>query len=84
MTNEERFIDIFKTNVRREGADKLLEYLTGPGCDFFTAPASTRYHNAWEGGLCAHSLNVYDIRFEDVDKAFFVGPLGHSFLFLVL
>ena len=60
MTNKERFIDIFKTNVRREGADKLLEYLTGPGCDFFTAPASTRYHNAWEGGLCAHSLNVYD------------------------
>lgn len=60
MTNKDRFIDIFKTNVKREGADKLLEYLTGPGCDFFTAPASTRYHNAWEGGLCAHSLNVYD------------------------
>ena len=38
----------------------MLDYLTGPGSDFFTAPASTRYHNAWEGGLCAHSLNVYD------------------------
>ena len=28
--------------------------------DFFTAPASTRYHGACEGGLLAHSLNVYD------------------------
>lgn len=60
MTNKERFLDIFKTNVQREGAGALLDYLTGPGSDFFTAPASTRYHNAWEGGLCAHSLNVYD------------------------
>lgn len=60
MTNKERFIEIFQTCVHREGADKLLEFLTGPGSDFFSAPASTRYHNAWEGGLCAHSLNVYD------------------------
>ena len=60
MTNRERFIDIFRSNIKREGADKLLDYLTGPSSDFFTAPASTRYHNAWEGGLCAHSLNVYD------------------------
>lgn len=60
MTNKERFIDIYTTHIKREGADKLLDYLTGPGCDFFSAPASTRYHNAWEGGLCAHSLNVYD------------------------
>mgnify|MGYP003304493349 FL=1 len=28
--------------------------------DFFTAPASTRYHLACEGGLLQHSLNVYD------------------------
>ena len=60
MTNKERFIDIFKTHIKREGAGALLDYLTGPGSDFFTAPASTRYHHAWEGGLCAHSLNVYD------------------------
>ena len=60
MTNKERFIEIFKTNIKREGAGALLDYLMGPGSDFFTAPASTRYHNAWEGGLCAHSLNVYD------------------------
>ena len=60
MTQKERFIDIFKTHIKREGSGALLDYLMGPGCDFFTAPASTRYHNAWEGGLCDHSLNVYD------------------------
>lgn len=27
--------------------------------DFFYAPASTIYHNNYEGGLCEHSLNVY-------------------------
>ncbi len=60
MTNKERFIDIFKTNIKREGADALLAFLCSDACDFFTAPASTRYHGAHEGGLCEHSLNVYD------------------------
>ena len=60
MTNKERFIDIFKSKIHREGADALLEYLLSDHCDFFTAPASTRYHGAYEGGLLEHSLNVYD------------------------
>ena len=51
------FIDIFTTHIKREGADKLLDYLTNS--DFFTAPASARFHLAEEGGLCAHSVNVY-------------------------
>ena len=58
MTNQERFIEIFNDKIKREGADKLLEFLQRS--DFFTAPASTRYHGACEGGLLAHSLNVYD------------------------
>ena len=56
--NRQRFIDIYRTNITREGADKLLAYLESS--DFFTAPASTRYHGAYEGGLLQHSLNVYD------------------------
>ena len=60
MTDKERFIEIYKANIKREGAEELLEYLTGPQSDFFTAPASTRYHGAHEGGLLEHSLNVYD------------------------
>ncbi len=58
MTNQERFIKIFQEKITREGADKLLDFLLKS--DFFTAPASTRYHLACEGGLLQHSLNVYD------------------------
>ena len=57
MSYKEDFIAIYKQEIRREGSDALLEYLKKS--DFFTAPASTRFHLAEEGGLCAHSLNVY-------------------------
>ena len=60
MTNKERFIKIYTENIKREGADKLLEYLLSPASDFFTAPASARFHSSYEGGLLEHSLNVYD------------------------
>ncbi len=51
------FKNIFNLYVKRRGADKLLEYLENN--DFFTAPASARFHLAEEGGLCQHSINVY-------------------------
>ena len=60
MNCKERFIEIYKEKIKRDGADKLLEYLLSPACDFFTAPASSRFHLSCEGGLCEHSLNVYD------------------------
>ncbi|MDE6762934.1 MAG: HD domain-containing protein [Oscillospiraceae bacterium] len=56
---KEEFLDIYKSCITREGADKLLEYLLSDKSDFFTAPASTRFHGAYEGGLLEHSLNVY-------------------------
>lgn len=56
---KQEFIKIFTDNIKREGADKLLEYLSNSS-DFFTAPASGRRHNSFEGGLCAHSINVYN------------------------
>ena len=59
MNNTERFLSVYQEKIHREGADKLLDYLR-TGTDFFTAPASTRYHGAHEGGLLEHSLNVYD------------------------
>ena len=58
--NKERFLDIYRTNITREGSDKLLSFLLSESSDFFTAPASTRYHGNFEGGLLQHSLNVYD------------------------
>ncbi len=58
MENKDRFIQIYKELITREGSDKLLEYLEKS--DFFTAPASTRFHGCYPGGLVEHSLNVYD------------------------
>lgn len=56
---KEEFITIYKDTIKRDGADKLLEYLCSSHSDFFTAPASTRYHGSYRGGLVEHSLNVY-------------------------
>ena len=57
MEPKEEFLEIFYDNIDRDGADKLLEWLEKS--DFFTAPASTRRHNNFKGGLCQHSINVY-------------------------
>lgn len=48
----------FLLETNRPGIENLLSYLTNE-TDFFTAPASTKYHGAYEGGLLVHSLNVY-------------------------
>lgn len=58
--NKERFIALFQEHIKREGADRLLTYMCSDQCDFFTAPASTRFHGSYSGGLLEHSLNVYD------------------------
>ena len=60
MSFKERFVEIYRTHITREGAGALLDYLLSPQSDFFRAPASTRFHGCYEGGLCEHSLNVYD------------------------
>ena len=54
MSNKEIFIETYNKNIHRPGAEKLLAWLEGT--DFFTAPASTRFHAAYEGGLLDHSL----------------------------
>ena len=67
MNNKERFIEIFKSSIKREGADRLLDYLQNQS-DFFTCPASARYHGSFEGGLVEHSLNVYDCLVQFLDS----------------
>ena len=57
--DREEFLEIYNSLIKREGAKQLLDYLLSQSCDFFTAPASTRYHLSVEGGLLRHSLNVY-------------------------
>lgn len=55
--DEERFCAILKS-TGTAGVDAVLDGLTRLG--FFKAPASTKHHLAADGGLCRHSLNVYD------------------------
>lgn len=55
---KEKFIEIYEKYIKREGSKELLEYLKKT--DFFVAPASTQFHSAYEGGLCQHSINVYN------------------------
>ena len=57
MTNKEEFLQIYNEYVKRQGSQEFLDWLLKT--DFFTAPASTKYHGACEGGLQLHSLNVY-------------------------
>ncbi len=44
--------------TKRPGIENLLEFIHKS--DFYMAPASTRFHGAYEGGLLEHSLNVLD------------------------
>ena len=62
MDYKQKFIEYYQANIHREGADRLLEWLQTP--DFFTAPASTRYHCACPAGLVMHSINVYEVMME--------------------
>lgn len=57
MNFKDEFIKIYNENISRPGADKLLSYIEST--DFFTAPASTRFHLSREGGLVEHSVNVF-------------------------
>ena len=57
-SNKDKFIRLFKEYITRPGSEKLLEYIEST--DFFTAPASTRYHGNYRGGLVEHSLNVLE------------------------
>lgn len=44
------------SKVDREGISNLLNYLDKHG--YYTAPASTKFHGNYEGGLAEHSINV--------------------------
>jgi 23S rRNA maturation-related 3'-5' exoribonuclease YhaM len=62
--NEEIVLFALQT-VKRDGIDSLIDYMMES--DYFSAPASTRFHNSFPGGLCLHSLNLMHA-FKDVDK----------------
>ena len=55
--NKEMFVVYAKRFIKRPGIDKLLAWLETT--DFYIAPASTRFHGAYEGGLAYHSILTY-------------------------
>ena len=59
MGYKEEFISIYNSEITRHGAQELLAWMQTT--DFFTAPASTRYHGACENGLVMHSVNVCNV-----------------------
>ena len=61
MENKAELIARFEAEmarVKRPGVDKLMDYIRKS--DFYTAPASTKFHLSCESGLLQHSLNVLD------------------------
>ena len=63
---KEEFLKILRT-VKRDGIEDLIKFLEST--DFFTAPASTRFHGDYAGGLCEHSMKVYEILVEKVKNS---------------
>jgi hypothetical protein len=62
LNYDEEFRRIFRENIKRTGANELLAWLETT--DFFTAPASTKFHCAHEKGLVQHSVSVYQVLME--------------------
>ena len=62
MTAKDEFIKIYTENISRKGSKELLEWIQKT--DFFTAPASTKFHCACECGLVMHSVSVFNTMME--------------------
>ena len=58
IANKEKFLALSREYIHRDGLEGLLKYLEES--DFFEAPASTIYHGSYKGGLCEHSLDVFE------------------------
>ena len=56
--NKQRFMELCNEHIHRDGLDKVLAYLEKS--DFYIAPSSSRFHLNEDGGLCLHSINVFE------------------------
>ena len=63
---KEEFLNLLR-GINREGMDNLIEFIEKT--DFFVAPASTRFHGSYEGGLLEHSLKVYELLKEKIKNS---------------
>lgn len=64
MTNQEKIESTLRKYVKRQGVEDLIAGLASS--DFYTAPASTRFHDSEEGGLAKHTMKVCKILMEDM------------------
>lgn len=69
------FMAVYSNTIKRDGAAAMLYWLDSK-TDFFTAPASGKYHLAQPGGLAVHSLNVYKRLLEITARDVFGGTDG--------
>lgn len=69
MEARQIFIEYVENNIHRKGIENLMDWLDTE-TDFFTTPASTRYHGSYEGGLLDHSLNVYEQLLIELDNTY--------------
>lgn len=53
-----RFWTIYGIGIKRAGSERLKDWLMST--DIETAPASTRFHEAYSGGLMDHSVRVWN------------------------
>jgi 23S rRNA maturation-related 3'-5' exoribonuclease YhaM len=68
----------FLQSVQRDGINSLIKYLCNS--DYFIAPASASYHDAFPGGLCHHSLNLF-YAFDEANKKM-SKPIPHDSVIL--
>ena len=66
--NKNKFIDIYTSKITRQGSEELLNWLKSS--TFFTDPSAKSHHGNFDGGLCEHSLNVYNklVQFYNIYK----------------
>ena len=63
---KEEFIELLRS-TKRDGIEEVIQFIEKT--DFYKAPASTRFHGNYEGGLLEHSMKVYEILKHKVQNA---------------
>lgn len=63
---QSKFEAVARQFIKREGIESLLSALARS--DFYTAPASTRFHDSVKGGLVFHSMKVFNTLESDLDN----------------
>lgn len=76
MSIQSEIIEALKI-VTRPGMDELMRFLSGS--DYFQAPASTKYHGSYKGGLAVHSMDVARL-FKQKNEQFKMGLSDESVL----